>query len=76
MLTGAFVSLSGEILDHIDDVFLPGTDVGFSEAGFVPQSLSDTTLPRRVPGDRTAETAPTMTDDQLTVPDATIGASR
>jgi aryl-alcohol dehydrogenase-like predicted oxidoreductase len=55
ILAGADVSLSDDILDRIDEIVPPGTDVGVSEVSFVPQSLSEPTLRRRAPGDRIAE---------------------
>lgn len=54
LLAGTQVSLSDDVLDRIDEIVPPGTDVGFSEVGYVPRSLSETALRRRVTGDRTA----------------------
>ena len=47
--------LSGKYRAGQNTPVSPGTDVGVSEVSFVPQSLSETTLRRRAPGDRTAE---------------------
>ncbi|MBA8815549.1 aryl-alcohol dehydrogenase-like predicted oxidoreductase [Microbacterium halimionae] len=55
LLAGADISLDDDLLDRIDEIVPPGTDVGFSEVGYVPQSLSDTSLRRRAEHDRAAE---------------------
>jgi len=47
LLAGADISLSDDILDRIDEIVPPGTDIGVSEVSYVPQSLSDATLRRR-----------------------------
>lgn len=54
LLASADISLNDDTLDRIDEIVPPGTDVGVSEVGYVPQALSDTTLRRRAPSDRTA----------------------
>lgn len=54
LLAGANVSLSDDILDRIDEIVPPGTDVGVSEVNYVPQSLSRTSLRRRIADARSA----------------------
>jgi hypothetical protein len=54
LLAGADVTLSDDVLDRIDEIVPPGTDVGVSEVGYLPPSLSDTAERRRAPGNRTA----------------------
>lgn len=55
LLAGAGITLDDDTLDRIDEIVAPGTDVGVSDVGYVPPSLSDAALRRRIPGDRTAE---------------------
>ncbi len=54
LLAGADVRLGDDVLDLIDEIVPPGVDVGVSDIGYVPQSLSDPTRRRRTPRDRTA----------------------
>ena len=55
LLAGADITLGDDILDRIDEIVAPGTDVGVSDVGYVPPSVSDTALRRRVPRDRAAQ---------------------
>jgi len=54
LLAGAAVTLDDDVLDRIDEIVPPGTDVGVSEVAYVPQSLSRTELRRRPAKDRAA----------------------
>ena len=54
-LPAASLMLTDDVLDRIDEIVAPGTDVGVSDVGYVPQSLSDPALRRRVPGDGSAQ---------------------
>ncbi|MEV8379209.1 aldo/keto reductase [Kribbella sp. NPDC056861] len=54
LLAGADLSLSDDILDRIDEIAPPGTDIGVSEVSYVPPSLSNTTLRRHSISDRAA----------------------
>jgi len=52
LLAGAAVTLDDDVLDRIDEIAPPGTDVGVSEVAYVPQSPSRTELRRRPAKDR------------------------
>jgi aryl-alcohol dehydrogenase (NADP+) len=54
LLAGAEVRLSDEILDRIDRIVPPGTDVGPNEANYVPPALAVPALRRRPSGERAA----------------------
>ncbi len=55
LLAGAEVVLSDEVLDQIDQIVPPGTDVGIPDvANYVPPALSQTSLRRRPNGERAA----------------------
>jgi aryl-alcohol dehydrogenase-like predicted oxidoreductase len=55
LLAGAEVVLADEVLDQIDQIVPPGTDVGVPDAAnYVPPSLSQTSLRRRPAGERAA----------------------
>lgn len=54
LLAGAVVELDDDVLDQIDEVVPPGTDVGVSDVGYVPASLLDPALRRRRVGARSA----------------------
>jgi hypothetical protein len=41
------VSLSDDVLDRIDEIVPPGTNVNRADAGYVPPSLADVRLRRR-----------------------------
>jgi aryl-alcohol dehydrogenase-like predicted oxidoreductase len=54
LLAGAEVALSDEVLDAIDQIVPPGTDVGIDAANYVPPALSQTSLRRRPINERAA----------------------
>jgi aryl-alcohol dehydrogenase-like predicted oxidoreductase len=54
LLAGAEVVLSDEVLDQIDQIVPPGTDVGIDAANYVPPALSQTSLRRRPASERSA----------------------
>ncbi|WP_394553371.1 aldo/keto reductase [Agromyces sp. MMS24-JH15] len=53
-LAGAALALSDDLLDQIDQIVSPGTDVGRLDMAYVPPALADTALRRRTPGHRAA----------------------
>jgi aryl-alcohol dehydrogenase (NADP+) len=54
LLAGAEVVLSDDVLDAIDQIVPPGTDVGIDAANYVPPALSQTSLRRRPVSERSA----------------------
>jgi aryl-alcohol dehydrogenase-like predicted oxidoreductase len=54
LLAGAGVVLSDEVLDRIDAVVAPGADAGPMGAVYVPPALTQASLRRRVPTERSA----------------------
>ena len=54
LLAGADVTLTDEILDQIDEIVPPGTDVGTLDQAYLPPALLDVSLRRRPAGERTA----------------------
>ncbi len=54
LLAGAEVVLSDEVLDQIDQIVPPGTDVGSDAANYVPPALSQTSARRRPNNERAA----------------------
>jgi aryl-alcohol dehydrogenase-like predicted oxidoreductase len=54
LLAGADVALTDEILDQIDEIVPPGTDVGTLDQAYLPPALVNPSLRRRPPGERTA----------------------
>ncbi|MFJ1599916.1 aldo/keto reductase [Streptomyces sp. NPDC088261] len=54
LLAGLDVTLSDEILDRIDAIVPPGTDVGALDQAYVPPALETATLRRRTLADRVA----------------------
>ena len=54
LLAGAGVVLSDEVLDAIDQIVPPGTDVGIDAANYVPPALSQADLRRRPISERAA----------------------
>ncbi len=54
LLAGAVVVLSDEVLDQIDQIVPPGTDVGSDAANYVPPALSQTSARRRPNNERAA----------------------
>jgi aryl-alcohol dehydrogenase-like predicted oxidoreductase len=47
LLTGADTVLSADVLDRIDEIVPPGTDLNASDSYYVPPALSDKSLRRR-----------------------------
>jgi aryl-alcohol dehydrogenase-like predicted oxidoreductase len=54
VLAGLDVALSDEILDRIDEIVPPGTDVGTLDQAYLPPALQRPNLRRRPAGERTA----------------------
>ena len=56
LLAGIDVALSDDILDRIDEIVPPGTDVGTLDQAYVPPALGQLSLRRRPPAERAAVT--------------------
>ena len=54
LLAGADVTLTDEILDQIDEIVPPGTDVGTLDQAYLPPALLNPSLRRRPASERTA----------------------
>ena len=54
LLAGAEVTLGDAILDRIDEIVPPGTDVGVLDMAYVPPAISNVDLRRRPAGERAA----------------------
>ncbi|MFD2416592.1 aldo/keto reductase [Amycolatopsis pigmentata] len=54
LLAGAEVTLTDDILDRIDEIVPPGTDVTLLDQDYRPPALDDASLRRRPVGDRAA----------------------
>ena len=54
LLAGAEVRLSDEVLDRIDQIVPPGTDVGLNGAAYIPPAILKADLRRRPGADRAA----------------------
>jgi aryl-alcohol dehydrogenase (NADP+) len=54
LLAGVDVVLSDEVLDRIDEIVPPGTDVGALDQAYVPPAIEQTDLRRRPLSDRSA----------------------
>lgn len=54
LLAGAEVRLSEDVLDRIDQIVPPGTDIGLNEANYMPPALVRPELRRRPAGERAA----------------------
>jgi aryl-alcohol dehydrogenase-like predicted oxidoreductase len=54
LLAGADVTLTDEVLDQIDEIVPPGTDVGTLDQAYLPPALLNSSLRRRPPDERTA----------------------
>ena len=54
LLAGADVTLTDEILDQIDEIVPPRTDVGTLDQAYLPPALLNPSLRRRPAGERTA----------------------
>ncbi len=54
LLAGIGVALTDDILDRIDEIVPPGTDVGTLDQAYVPLAPQQANLSRRPVGERTA----------------------
>jgi aryl-alcohol dehydrogenase-like predicted oxidoreductase len=54
LLAGLDVTLTDDILDRIDEIVPPGTDVGTLDQAYQPPALQDSNLRRRPPATRSA----------------------
>jgi aryl-alcohol dehydrogenase-like predicted oxidoreductase len=54
LLAGAGTTLDDEILDQIDEIVPPGTDIGALDMAYVPPAISTVSLRRRPAGERAA----------------------
>jgi aryl-alcohol dehydrogenase-like predicted oxidoreductase len=54
LLAGLDVALPDEVLDRIDEIVPPGTDVGTLDQAYVPPAIQQAGLRRRPPGERSA----------------------
>jgi aryl-alcohol dehydrogenase-like predicted oxidoreductase len=54
LLAGLDVVLPDEVLDRIDEIVSPGTDVSPLDQAYVPPAIQNTELRRRPPGERAA----------------------
>jgi aryl-alcohol dehydrogenase (NADP+) len=54
LLAGVDVVLSDDVLDRIDEIVPPGTDIGTLDQAYVPPAIQKTELRRRPPGSRSA----------------------
>jgi aryl-alcohol dehydrogenase-like predicted oxidoreductase len=54
LLAGVETSLSDEILDRIDEIVPPGTDIGVLDMAYTPPSLQQPGLRRRPAAERSA----------------------
>jgi aryl-alcohol dehydrogenase-like predicted oxidoreductase len=54
LLAGVDVVLSDDVLDRIDEIVPPGTDIGTLDQAYVPPALQDTKLRRRPLAERSA----------------------
>jgi hypothetical protein len=54
LLAGVDVTLDDEILDRIDKIVPPGTDIGTLDMAYRPPAVERAELRRRPLGDRTA----------------------
>jgi aryl-alcohol dehydrogenase-like predicted oxidoreductase len=54
LLAGAETTLTDEILDQIDAIVPPGTDIGTLDMAYNPPAIQQTALHRRLPDERSA----------------------
>jgi aryl-alcohol dehydrogenase-like predicted oxidoreductase len=54
LLTGLDATLADDILDRIDEIVPPGTDVGILDQAYQPPALANPGLRRRLPAERAA----------------------
>lgn len=57
LLAGSATVLDDDVLDRIDEIVAPGTDLGPLDVSHVPPSITDPDLRRRAPGERAAVSA-------------------
>jgi hypothetical protein len=54
LLAGVEVALPDNVLDRIDEIVPPGTDIGTLDQAYVPPAIQQTQLRRRPPSERSA----------------------
>jgi aryl-alcohol dehydrogenase-like predicted oxidoreductase len=54
LLAGVDIALSDDVLDRIDEIVAPGTDIGTLDQAYVPLVIQKTELRRRPLGERSA----------------------
>ncbi|MDX6261230.1 MAG: hypothetical protein QOH84_2918 [Kribbellaceae bacterium] len=54
LLAGAEVTLDDDLLDQIDEIAPPGTQAGPNDVAYTPPAITEATLRRRPPGERSA----------------------
>lgn len=54
LLAGMDTALSDDVLDRIDEIVPPGTDLGTLDQAYLPPALQRTELRRRPPAERAA----------------------
>ena len=54
LLAGVDVVLPDDVLDRIDEIVPPGTDIGTLDQAYMPPAIQKTELRRRPPGERSA----------------------
>jgi aryl-alcohol dehydrogenase-like predicted oxidoreductase len=54
LLAGIETTVDDEILDQIDEIVPPGTDIGTLDMAYQPQAVKDVTQRRRLTGERAA----------------------
>ena len=54
LLAGAKITLTDEVIDRIDAIVPPGTDVGTLDMAYQPPAIEQSRLRRRLPGERSA----------------------
>jgi hypothetical protein len=54
LLTGLDLTLTDDILDRIDEIVPPGTDIGTLDRAYQPPALTNPDLRRRPPAARAA----------------------
>ena len=55
LLAGFGVTLSDDLLDRIDEIVSPGTDIGTLDQAYLPPALQEVSLRRRPLGERSAQ---------------------
>ena len=54
LLEGVDIALSDDVLDRIDEIVPPGTDIGKLDQAYVPLAIAETALRRRPLAERSA----------------------